>query len=79
MTKTLLEQLELVQEAIEAVLASQSYEVNGRKLTRADLEMLQAREERLETKIRKYGPNYRISEDDTPPRRGITIKKAVYR
>lgn len=79
MTKTLLEQLELVQEAIEAVLASQSYEINGRKLTRADLEMLQAREERLEAKIRKYGPNYKISEDTTPPRRGISIKKAVYR
>jgi len=79
LTKTLLEQYELVQEAIEAVMASQSYEINGRKLTRADLEMLQAREERLEDKIRKYGSNYKISEDDTPPRRGITIKKAVYR
>jgi hypothetical protein len=79
LTKTLLEQYELVQETIEAVMASQSYEINGRKLTRADLEMLQAREERLEAKIRKYGPNYKISEDTTPPRRGITIKKAVYR
>lgn len=78
MTKTLLEQLELVQTAIEAVLTSQSYSIDGKQLTRADLEMLQAREERLEIKIRKYGPHYRISEDVTPARQGISIKKAVY-
>lgn len=79
LTKTLIQQLELVQTAIEAVLTSQSYEIKGKKLTRADLEMLQAREERLEEKIRKYGPNYTISQDTTPPRRGPVMKKAVWR
>ena len=79
LTKTLIQQLESVQTAIEAVLTSQSYEMEGRKLTRADLEMLQAREDRLEEKIRKYGPNYMIGQDTTPPRRGPVIKKAVWR
>lgn len=78
MTKTLLEQLELVQTAIEAVLTSQSYSIDGKQLTRADLDMLQKREERLEEKIRKYGPSYRISEEDIVPRTGISIKKAVW-
>lgn len=75
---TLLEQLTSVQTAIEAVLSSQSYEMDGRKLTRADLEMLQNREDRLETKIRKYGPHYDITQDTTAPRRGIRVKKAVW-
>lgn len=64
--------------AIEAVLTSQSYEMDGRKLTRADLEMLQAREERLEEKIRKYGPNYDITQEQITPRRGPRVKKAVW-
>jgi hypothetical protein len=76
---TLIDQLKSVQAAIEAVLMSQSYEMEGRKLTRADLEMLQNREERLENKIRKYGPNYDITQDTTTvPRRGIRVKKATW-
>lgn len=78
LTLTLIAQLTSVQAAIEAVLSSQSYEMDGRKLTRADLEMLQAREERLEQKIRKYGANYDITQDITPPRTGIRMKKAVW-
>lgn len=75
---TLIQQLISVQAAIEAVLTSQSYEMEGRKLTRADLEMLQNREDRLENKIRKHGPNYDITQDTTAPRRGIRVKKAVW-
>lgn len=76
---TLIDELTDVKSAIRAVLSSQSYEMEGRKLTRADLEMLQNREERLEDKIRKYGPNYDITQDTTTvPRRGIRVKKAVW-
>lgn len=76
---TLIQELTEVKSAIKAVLTSQSYEMEGRKLTRADLEMLQNREERLEDKIRKYGPNYDITQDTTTvPRRGIRVKKAVW-
>jgi len=78
LAKTLLEQLESVQNAIEAVLSSQSYKLNGREMTRADLGMLQAREERLESKIRRYGPNYKIDEN-TKARRGPVFKKAVWK
>ena len=78
MAKTLLEQLTSVQNAIEAVLSSQSYKMNGREMTRADLDMLQAREDRLEEKIRRYGPNYKIDEN-TQSRRGPVFKKAVWK
>jgi len=77
LAKTLLEQLTSVQNAIEAVLSSQSYKMNGREMTRADLDMLQAREDRLEEKIRRYGPNYKIDEN-TQSRRGPVFKKAVW-
>jgi hypothetical protein len=77
LAKTLLEQLESVQAAIEAVLSSQSYKLNGREMTRADLDMLQAREERLEAKIYKYGPNYLI-DANIKPRKGFAMKKAVW-
>lgn len=79
LTLTLIAQLASVQAAIEAVLSSQSYEMDGRKLTRADLEMLQAREDRLEEKIRKYGPNYDITQAQVTPRRGIRVKNVVPR
>lgn len=42
--KTYMEQLEEVQAAISAVLSAQEYWIAGRKLRRADLEWLQARE-----------------------------------
>lgn len=79
LTLTLIAQLASVQAAIEAVLSSQSYEMDGRKLTRADLEMLQVREDRLEDKIRKYGPNYDITQAQVTPRRGIRVKNVVPR
>ena len=51
--KTNGEQLAEVQEAISAVMAGQSYRINGREVVRADLHSLQQREEvllhRLET------------------------------
>jgi len=58
MAKTLGEQLNEVQEAITAVLTSQSYKMNGRELTRADLSALEMREDRLFTLIEKYGDDY---------------------
>lgn len=79
LTLTLIAQLASVQAAIEAVLSSQSYEMDGRKLTRADLEMLQVREDRIEEKIRKYGPNYDITQAQVTPRRGIRVKNVVPR
>lgn len=79
LTLTLIAQLTSVQAAIEAVLSSQSYEMDGRKLTRADLEMLQAREDRLENKIRKYGPDYDITQAQVTPRRGLRVKNVVPR
>lgn len=79
LTLTLIQQLTSVQAAIEAVLSSQSYEMDGRKLTRADLEMLQAREDRLEDKIRKYGPDYDITQAQVKPRRGLRVKNVVPR
>lgn len=79
LTLTLIQQLTSVQAAIEAVLSSQSYEMDGRKLTRADLEMLQTREDRLENKIRKYGPDYDITQAQVTPRRGLRVKNVVPR
>lgn len=76
---TLREELTDVKSAIKAVLSSQSYEMDGRKLTRADLEMLQAREDRLENKIRKYGPDYDITQAQVTPRRGLRVKNVVPR
>lgn len=78
MAKTLLQQLESVQNAIDAVLSSQSYKMDGRELTRADLDVLYSREDRLEAKINRYGPDY-IPGQNVSPRRGIVIKKAVYK
>jgi hypothetical protein len=41
------EQLEAVQSAITAVLSGQSYTIDGRTFTRAQLSQLQTREDRL--------------------------------
>lgn len=77
MALTLGQQLESVQNAIEAVLSSQSYKMNGKELTRADLDMLQAREDRLESKINRYGSDY-IPGQNVEPRKGPVFKKAVW-
>lgn len=53
--KTWGQQLQDVQNAIEAVLASQRYEINGRMVQRADLEWLQKREIYLTEKYEAYG------------------------
>jgi len=78
LAKTLGEQLESVQNAIEAVLSSQSYKLDGREMTRADLEVLYAREDRLEAKIDKHGRDY-IPGQNTKPRRGLRIRYGVYK
>jgi len=53
--KTWGEQLQNVQKAIEAVLTSQRYEINGRMVQRADLEWLQKREIYLTQQYEKFG------------------------
>ena len=58
MAKTLGEQLEEIQNAIDAVLSSQSYKMNGRELTRADLSALEMREDKLLSRIDQYGPDF---------------------
>jgi len=78
LAKTLLQQLESVQTAIEAVLSSQSYKFGGRELTRADLDVLYAREDRLEAKINRYGPDH-IPGQNVSVRRGPVFKKAVWK
>lgn len=78
MSKTLGEQLSAVQNAIEAVLTSQSYKLGGREMTRADLEVLYAREDRLEAKIEKYGCDYIPGQNKTPRRR-LNIRYGVFR
>lgn len=61
--KTTSEQLESIQNAIEAVLSgAQSYTLDGRTVTRANLSSLEAREERLERKLAKEnGARPRVS------------------
>ena len=52
MAKTLAQQLDEVQTAITAVLAgSQSYQIDGQSVTRADLKDLYNREDQLERRI----------------------------
>lgn len=53
--KTWGEQLEEVQTAISRVLINQSYEVGGKMVRRADLDMLQRREEYLIKKLEANG------------------------
>lgn len=58
MAKTLGQQLDDVQTAIESVLTSQKYVINGRELTRADLSALESREKTLIEKIEAHGRDY---------------------
>jgi len=48
-------QLQEVQTAISAVLLSQSYDINGRSVTKADLEWLHKREDYLSQKLTTEG------------------------
>jgi len=66
LAKTYGEQLDAVQTAITAVETSQSYEMDGRKLTRADLETLYRREESLISKIEIHGRNYCPGQNTSP-------------
>ena len=60
MARSLSQQLQSVQNAIEALESgkTQSYEIEGRKLTYIDLQTLYKREEELIAKIEKYGGDY---------------------
>jgi len=49
------QQLEEVQTAISKVMQNQRYSINGREFWKADLEMLQKREEYLVKKLQTYG------------------------
>jgi len=51
--KSTLEQLEEVQSAITAVMSGQSYSISGRSVTKADLDVLQAREDKLLMRYRR--------------------------
>ena len=53
--KTYGQQLEEVQNAISAVMSAQRYELGGRSMQRADLEMLNKRESDLIDKLNTYG------------------------
>ena len=66
LAQTLGQQLDAVQTAISAVETSQSYEMDGRKLTRADLSILYKREDSLISKIEIYGRNYSPGQNTTP-------------
>lgn len=66
MAKTLGQQLDAVQTAIDAVETSQSYEMEGKKLTRADLGELYRREARLISKIDMHGRNHTLGQNSTP-------------
>jgi len=66
LAKTYGQQLDAVQTAIEAVETSQSYEFEGRKLTRADLQTLYSREDSLISKIEIHGRNYTPGQNTSP-------------
>lgn len=66
MAKTLGQQLDDVQTAIESVLTSQKYVINGRELTRADLSVLQTREDALIKKIEAHGRDYIAGQNTSP-------------
>ena len=66
MAKTLGQQLDDVQIAIESVLTSQKYVINGRELTRADLSVLQIREDALIKKIEAHGRDFVVGQNARP-------------
>lgn len=66
MAKSLGEQLDAIQTAIDAVLTSQSYKMNGRELTRADMSALERREDKIIALIDMHGRDY-IPGQNTKP------------
>ena len=63
--KTTQEQLEEVQTAISAVMSGQSYDLEGMRVTRADLATLTRREEMLLTRYRREnGTRPRVARAD---------------
>lgn len=68
--KTVGEQLAEVQLAITAVMAGQSYDIAGRKMTKANLAELTSREDTLISRGDKYGFNKIFNTS--------TTSKAVY-
>lgn len=74
MAKTLGQQLDAVQTAITAVESSQSYKLDGRELTRADLSTLYKREDDLISKIENYGRDYIPGQNTQPMRRGVNVR-----
>jgi len=66
MVKTLGQQLEAVQTAIEAVETSQSYKIDGKELTRANLKDLYNRENNLISKIDILGSSYIPGQNQKP-------------
>lgn len=74
MAKTLGQQLDDTQAAIDAVLKSQSHEENGKSLTRADLATLYRREEKLLSKIEAHGRNYIAGQNLAPMKRAARVQ-----
>jgi len=75
MARTLGKQLDDVQTAIEAIETgrSQSYEIEGRKMTYIDLPTLYKREEYLIRKIERYGRSFVEGQDREPLCRRVEI------
>lgn len=74
MALTFGQQLDAVQTAIASVQSSQSYEFEGRKLTRADLSTLYKREDDLISKIEIYGRDYTPGQNSKPMRRSVNVR-----
>lgn len=75
MAKSLSEQLESVQSAIDAIESgkTQSYELEGRKLTYVDLPVLYKREESLLNKIERYGGSFVPGQNSKPIARRVRV------
>lgn len=73
MAKSLGLKLDEIETAIDAVLGSQSYEMNGRKLTRADLNSLYAREDRLISQIELHGRDFIPGQNTKPMKMSANV------
>jgi len=75
LAKTLAQQLESVQTAIEKLEsgAAQSYEIEGRKMTYLDLPALYKREEYLLKQIENHGSGYIPGQNSKPMRRSALV------
>lgn len=74
MAKTLGEKLDEIEIAIEAVLTSQSYKMNGREMTRADLNTLYVHEDRLISQIQMHGRNFIPGQNTKPMRMSANVR-----